>query len=91
MLPCCRVKIRQLGVPSIPHFFVFSLLGSPRAFSSIMLLQFLLASFATANVLELEFMKLDYGGPHPRSRELGLPTANDLMHQVSPIALTAYM
>ena len=56
-----------------------------------MLLQLLLASFAAANLLELELTKLDYGGPHPRSRELEIPTANDLMHQVSPIALTTYM
>jgi hypothetical protein len=47
-----------------------------------MLLQLLLGTFAAAKGLELEFAKVDYGGPHPRSRELGLPAANDLMHQV---------
>ena len=47
-----------------------------------MLLQLLLGTFAAAKGLELEFAKVDYGGPHPTSRELGLPAANDLMHQV---------
>lgn len=50
-----------------------------------MLLQLLLATLAAPKQLEHEFTKIDRGGPHFWNRELGLSTANDLMHQVGPV------